>query len=172
MNVEQARKNLYVAEQNRKDAERNAKHYNELVNSAVEAEKCSRRHFELLIANEPTEDKIIDMSHFIDSGLLMRFSDYTDSVGRLAYLQNILSQDEYKYRNSNDALYRRCTPQFNKDYASMEGWDKPPIPEGYVIKLVYFGDPTIFTTADYTTVIWENVRMFRITAIKDGFKHE
>ncbi len=67
-----------------------------------------------------------------------------------------------------------CSPIFNYNYASMTGWSKPPIPEGYMIEYVFLGHNTIFVPVDddYDKLDWSKVAIFRIVAIKDGFKHE
>ncbi|MCP4502707.1 MAG: hypothetical protein GY822_22405, partial [Deltaproteobacteria bacterium] len=97
MNVEQARMKVAAATQARKEAERKLEDHYELVNGANEAEKAAESILLDIVANEPTEDKIIDMSHFINSGLIVEFYN-EDSIRHLGYLQNVLDQGEYRYR--------------------------------------------------------------------------
>ncbi len=123
-----------------------------------------------IIANEPTEDKVIDMSHFIDSGLMMRFRDRSNISTTYDYLKEIRGNLYFNYR---DVDFRCCQPLVNRPYASMEGWDKSPIPEGYVIEYKKFKSSMVIRyEADYNELDWSEIGMFRITAIKDGFKHE
>ncbi len=167
MNVEQARKNFETATVIRKEAEQKLEDHYNLVNGANEAEKAAESIFLDILANEPTEDKVIDMSHFIGSNLIMSFHNNAPD-GCLHYLQNILDSGEY--RTNNGFLFENCEPMFNYDYASMTGWSKPPIPEGYVIEVFFYSD-VIKSYHDYSGVIWKNVRIFRITGIRDKFKH-
>ncbi len=74
MNIEQARKNLETATAIRKEAEQKLEDHYNLVNGANEAEKAAESIFLDILANEPAEDKVIDMSHFIGSNLIMEFS--------------------------------------------------------------------------------------------------
>ncbi len=171
MNVEQARKNFETATAIRKEAERKLGDVHRLVNGAVEAEKAAESILLDIIANEPTEDKIIDMNHFVDSGLMVQFWNSSTHV-HYGYLKGALTQDVYRYRNNNNDLYKYCSPKFNHDYASMIGWDKSPIPEGYEIEYIEFGDPFPFTTNDYNGERWDQISVFRIVGIKDKFKHE
>ncbi len=172
MNVEQARKNVAIVERELEEADRNLQNHHGLVKAA--SEEVARLEATLgaansllltAIANEPTEDKVIDMSHFIDSGLMMYFKN-----GHYGYLKGI---DGRLYKNQRGQLSGNCQPIFNHDYASMEGWDKSPIPEGYVIRYKKFkNDFVIYYKSDYSKLDWSKVAMFRIVGIKDKFKHE
>ncbi len=171
MNIEQAKKNVEVAKYDLEVAKHDLEVTERFRGEAKATLEAAESILLDIIANEPTEDKVIDMSHFIDSGLIMRFNDYTDSIGSLGYLQNILGRGGHKYRNSNHSLYKYCSPIFNHDYASMDGWDTPPIPEGYVINFLHYDGQCGDKCCDYNDMVWEDVRIFRIVAIKDGCKH-
>ncbi len=173
MNVEQARNKLAVAEYDLKEAREDLSDKHMVVKFAEEAVKFAEGDLQDAIANEPTEDKVIDMNPFIGLDLIMRFWDDGFPMEQLGYLHNILTSGENKYLTNNGSLFKHCKPIFHHDYASMTGWFKPPIPEGYIIEYVSSGHYTIFTLVDdYDKLSWSDVRIFRIVAIKHGFKHE
>ncbi len=179
MNVEQARKNVAIVERELEEADRNLQNHHGLVKAA--SEEVARLEATLgaansllltAIANEPTEDKVIDMSHFIDSGLEMEFWNGVLKMKWSGYLHVILNVSNCKYTNKHGESFEYCSPKFNYDYASMTGWDKPPIPEGYVINFLHYDGQCGDKCCDYNDMVWEDVRIFRITSIKDGCKHE
>ncbi len=178
INIAQARNKVAVLEYDLEEANEQLQSGHRLVKTALaEAERLeaaledANSVLQATIANEKTEDKIIDMSHFIGSGLMMAFWYCGNDSISYGYLQGILTSGVF--RTSSDFLFKRCRPILNHDYALMTGWDKPPIPEGYVIEYKKFKSMQ-FTHYEpvYDKLDWSGVAMFRIVAIKDGFKHE
>ncbi len=171
MNIEQAENEVTAVEQEVFKAERDLATANEALLFA----RGVLRDLRQAKANEPTEDKIIDMSHFIDSGLIMEFWSDVSKMKWLDYLHVILNVSNCKYTNKHGESFKYCSPKVNHDYASMTGWDKPPIPEGYKIEATLTATgctDSRLKIIEYGGLDWNNVLVFRITGIRDGFKHE
>ena len=117
-----------------------------------------------------SQRKVIDMSPMIGSGLLCSFSD------PLIVSNNCISQLTGFYGlyvNGDGKAWKICTPLLNHWYASPEGWDKCPIPEGFEIE--YLKDDNGYasrTSGSYqlwNTYSWIGVIMFRIIRKLDDY---
>jgi hypothetical protein len=114
-----------------------------------------------------SQKKVIDMSPMIDSGLLCDLRH--EFVHReMPPLSCVISSDFF---DEHRRLWEKCTPLLNYWYASPEGWNKCPIPEGFEIE--YFDvDNGIRTSIGYKRWNihgWNDVRMFRIIRKLDDY---
>ena len=92
--------------------------------------------------------KIIDVAHFIKSGIDMEFSEddnFHTTVTRISTLKKTDKGPSYYATNSpNQYLY--CRPRMN--HKMFHDGGACPIPEGFEVKL-YFRDGEILTTVKY-----------------------
>ncbi|MCP4443619.1 MAG: hypothetical protein GY810_32345 [Aureispira sp.] len=174
MNIKQAKKKVEAAKNDLKEKTRKLEDDYALVAArndfSISAARIALFKAEVsldqAIANE---NKGIKMYHFIGSGLMMEFYDHFHDV-QYGYLKEIKKGMIKSYINQRGDGFKHCQPIFNDSYASITGWVKPPIPEGYVIHYADFGEYWIVSTDDYSTLDWDKIRIFRIMSVRDDYK--
>jgi len=119
------------------------------------------------------ELKKIDMSVCIESGIDCEFSfdfDVAVSIGKLAKIS------DNGYEDTQVDYFDYCRPRMNHIHACPDGFDKCPLPEGFLIKAYYIGSPTqnglkqLSVVSGYKTYIWTNVIAFEVTGIAEGYE--
>lgn len=131
-------------------------------------ERVMSRFIAEAFTNKP---KKIDMSVCIKSGVLMEFSD-TKEFAKNAVVGKLLrvnGTNSYTTTRGNSALY--CRPMFNHTHAHSNGWNRSPIPDGFVIRV--FGkhiseEGHIFD--NMSDINWSNITMFEITGIMGEYQ--
>ena len=108
--------------------------------------------------------KKIDMTACIESGIDCEFSD--DGCYVMPTIDKVTCPEDI----DADADYVR--PRMNgHPHASPTGWDKCPLPEGFKIAVWDSrGSATNWLTNDCSLLVWENVRMFQVTGIAEGYE--
>jgi hypothetical protein len=115
------------------------------------------------------QKKVIDMSPMIRSGLLCSFSDPS------IVSNNCISQLKgfYGLYVTGDEKARKiCTPLLNHWYASDNGWNKCPIPEGFEIYYRNHDDSEAYYSDDsdrWGDEVWSNIIMFKIIRKLDDY---
>jgi len=118
----------------------------------------------------PPKLKKIDMSVCIESGIDCEFGreDKLDSL----IIRKLISIDEQgNYITAFDWEYDFCRPRMNHIHASPTGWDKCPLPEGFIITIFKDdGSPMSGRESSDKDNAWTVIRMFEITGIADGYE--
>lgn len=113
----------------------------------------------------------IDMSVCIESGIDCEFAyadgDYGCLYGKLAAIADGYFHLNNKTRNT----YTGCRPRMNHIHASPDGWDKSPVPDGFkIVVWDNYNNKTNWVIGDSDFLKWENVAMFKVTGIQEGFE--
>ena len=95
--------------------------------------------------------KIIDMAHFIESGIDMEFwDDASDSYTNISILDSINVGLNYAFV-SKISRYKHCRPRMNHIHAWQGG--ECPLPEGFKVRLM-FRDGAAVVTHTYSDLKW------------------
>jgi len=95
--------------------------------------------------------KIIDMDHFIESGIDMEFwDDASDSYTNISILDSINVGLNYAFV-SKISRYKHCRPRMNHIHAWQGG--ECPLPEGFKVRLM-FRDGAAVVTHTYSDLKW------------------
>lgn len=151
----------------------------------IEGNQFTARAFGELIKSKPKPKKI-DMSVCIESGIDMEFSDCDDfvksetiDIGKLASIIN----DKFRpYKSDCDAIYPYCRPRMNHIHACPDGFDKCPVPEGFVVNVNY-RQPSLLVDAEHllgngleaSRYTWNHaggltdIIAFEVTGIAEGY---
>jgi len=119
--------------------------------------------------------KIIDMAHFIESGIDMEFwDDASDSYTNISILDSINVELNYAFV-SKISRYKHCRPRMN--HIHFHRGDECPLPEGFEVKLYWRNSDSITTTCPYTKLIWEHheydldIIGYEILRLADGWAY-
>jgi len=113
----------------------------------------------------------IDMSRCIESGIDSEFSEDKGGwfVSKLRYIS-----DFGRFEDFHHLMYKYCRPRMNHIHASPTGWDKCPIPEGFIINMYSFelstGMALCGSYKNYHSLDWTFIKMFEITDIAEDYE--
>lgn len=125
------------------------------------------------------EPKLIDMSVCIESGIDCEFvgndaNKDEESFGKLQEYTTVGNTPEYK--RINGGYYYACRPRMNGHiHASPDGWNKCPIPEGFVVKYWFIRSDMLKSSTTSTPECpeiqtdWSNVNMFEVVAVHEDY---
>jgi len=117
--------------------------------------------------------KIIDIAHFIKSGIDCEFSDsgVFEQIGSLIGIKEAWAQ---KYCRSSAVGWRHCRPRMNHKMYHDGG--ECPLPEGFVVKF-YFRDGESLTNVKYKNARWylcqegRDIIGYEVLGLADGWAY-
>ncbi len=116
--------------------------------------------------------KKIDMSVCIESQIDCEFSDLPlgDST-YISKLKKLIPELRLGYIDTKqDRRWRNCRPRFNHIHAKPKGWDKCPVPEGFILKIWNKQMDDRPSTSGSQITCWENVTMFQVTGLQEEWE--
>ena len=130
-------------------------------------------NFETMFENcDPFEGKKIDMSVCIESGILCEVDSQEPPFKSTALvkLKGVYPHLDTPYEAERGSLWVRGRPAMNGHiHASPTGWDKCPLPEGFVIRVWDMALNDCGMT-DYLKLDWTTLTMFQVTGIAEGYE--
>lgn len=111
--------------------------------------------------------KKINMSVCIESGIDCEFWE-DNAASMIGQLDNI--EEGVLYQDTLMGCHKHCRPRMNGHiHASPTGWDKCPLPEGFIIRVWDMALNDCGMT-DYLKLDWTTLIMFEVTGIAEGYE--
>ena len=110
------------------------------------------------------------MTVCIESGIDCEFKDNDDTDEW--HVDKLIQLEGGKFLDPRADAWCNCRPRMNHIHASPTGWDKCPLPEGFVIKF-WDCDGTYQETNEPTKLpFWgkNQITMFQVTGIAEGYE--